>query len=1460
MRVVWPLILLLTKFSLNECVHPGHVDGKILYGLYRNELSGDKSDLVFPEKNRVTTLDQIRNLNECLTPQLQNNVWYAPIIFFRRYKSLSQIYRECSIIRIKSICRQFSRIIKCPLDPETNDVLISSQGKEASTIFARIEKDHSSVYDLRSRDGFEIFSGCVYELGTKSSLRVRCLRSKKVGEFPLKLVMKVDGRTSDFLYHFNHELIVYSRIASNTYGSARVRLHPSIYSVFLNPERKMLANDLLLMEFIEGPSFSSIIYKLTSVNSTLKYFKSEIGGVLENFVNNYTRNSEDNSVPLSLKSKIMLLEDTMNYWLDSLTNKSMVFSLNLFRRLLYLMDLFHRGGRSYYPEQKADFSRGRWIHQRSFKIHCDFHQGNILVKLPDKYKDPTTGLYNLSYFDMINIDLYDDLKIIDLEDAVEIIESDFPVPIDKFMATHPCPVYLSDAEGFSSRFLNNIISIPNTLLKTYQIFQEYLKQNGTLSVIYENKLVSGWLFGNGSGDSGLNIENLLKSENFESFNIKESIGEKIKLFSDNWKEYLRIVGKDDIIKPCFSYYYLKYGPGTSSIKPSSSSHPLPCSWLSNIIYSKKACEYLELSHKPKVYEHGNVGSYQQELNDLYSNSEMVKCKIDQSEALNITRNDVSNEVLEYIPSNIDFNETEWGEWGFLVQKLKEVKEMSRKRNLEKSLNSMGSNIIINLNSKLVSSQNTFLNSNKMSSIVVNKYNKKGPEREADLDFVSVSQDKKRKRKPEIVFGSKGYSKESNSSGMLNWMEISQLNGDYNKTAGEDKQSSSCSVDINNKISMEFEKIVIELMGLAALQRIITFCTRFKSEVDCGDISFNKITRDGPIAYYLVKLKSHSNETEKFSELLNPCIFNSHSTGDGLIENGWICSGKLNGSTETSTLKLIVDGRLFLDTNQTFIDNSKNEFAFNDVLEYFSINDTSKYTKDFNLQAIEIIKKHRKDAILFWESETKLRNLNGIIYNDFNTTTNKKLEKYFDEKALDFIFPKVYIFHSKNSVSMIESRLKFVNEDKNTIDFRSDSPNLIYLPLSKKKSDLSKQITSIIQMGILSENVFFIENPPNVRFTTVMQKVSNFPHETHSLTWISHSTLILALIDSLLKSHSYQMILAFMSLDFLREFRRKGNFDISVNYLNDEISSIDIKNKMNTVPIICNFSLKKMTVSNLDGADFHNKIGKLRNFRIFNTSGAKFVTLFDSITHICPRESVDQIDLQNIFTELVITSLDPILSLKKAVGSLSNVKFNSSIEMRRSNWFVKIVCKQLISKIEDLVKKIQDNSGGLETVDFSSIPVLLKSIIYIIIRKNKILTSNSQIFKCIFFSNIDTEFRERTDEFNLNTCKMRDYIEISDYLHNEFLDMFNEQELLFQNKTSLEISQEFIEYAQKHLEIQSPIDETPPQGGLGFLNERKNQTYNLGCKREERVLYYQNGTVAFDIKLPPIADISKVFQQ
>ncbi|KAH8739219.1 hypothetical protein FG386_000695 [Cryptosporidium ryanae] len=1457
MRIVWSLILLLIGFSGSECASPRSIDSRenarVLYGLYRNELSGSSDNLAVSNKeSRVTTLDQIKNLSECLTPQLQNDVWYAPIVFFKRYKNLSQIYRQCSILRIKLICREFSDILKCPLDPQTGQVLISSQGKEASTIFAIIGNGEDRDSASRSESGatFELFSGCVYELGTKSSLRVRCLRSKRVEKFPLRLVMKVDGRTSDFLYHFNHELIVYSRIASSSYGSSRIRLHPSIYSAFINPERRMLANDLLLMEFIEGPALSSIVYKLTSVQSTLKYFKDEIGGVLESRISNYTESSGNSGGLMSFEAKIGFLEDTVNDWLGSVAEKSIIFSLNLFRRLLHLLDLFHRGGVSYYPEQKADFSRGRWMHQRSFRIHCDFHQGNVLVKLSERYKDPATGVFNLSYLDMIDMSLYNDLKIIDLEDAVEIMESDFPVPIDKFIGTHPCPVYLSDAESFSSRFLNSIISIPNTLLKTYQTFQEYLEQNGTLSVIRESKLVSEWLLGSNAGEDRLNVENL------EPFNIRRGINEKIRLFSDNWKDYLTLAGQDDIIKPCFFYYHLKYGIDSSSMKITSSPHSLPCSWLSNIIYSERACEYLEMSHRPKTYE--NEEDYQRELNDLYLNSEKVKCKIDQSEALNITRDDISNEVLEYV-SFADFNETKWGEWDFLVRKLKQVKEMNRKKNMGKSLNYVGSNILINLNSKLASHQNAFLSSNKISSTILDKYSKKSSEKGTNLDFVSISKDKKNKARPDMVFGSTDYSKESNLSGTLNWMDISQLSGDYNRTAGEYKNPSNSSVYINNKISVEFEKIVIDLMGLAALQRIITFCMRFKSEIDCGDVDFNKITRDGPMAYYLVKLRKSSDNAERFSQLLNPCIFSSNSKGNRQVEIGWVCSGTLSVSTETDTLKLIVDGRLFLDTNQTFIDKTENKFVFSDVLDYFSVNDTSKYTKSFNLQAVEIIKKHRKDAILFWESETKLRNLNGILYNNFDTS-NEELERYLVKKKLELVFPKMYIFHSRRNINMIESKLKFVNEDGSTANFRGDSSNLMYLPLSEKKSDLSKQIKSVIQTGILSENVFFIENPPNVRFTTVLQKVSNFPHEVHSLTWISHSTLVLGLTDSLLRSHSYQMILAFMSLDFLRGFRKNVDFDVSLNLFNDKISSIEIKNKRDTVPIICNFSLKKMTVSSFDGVDFHTKVGKIRGFKIFNTSGAKFVNLSDSITHVCPQESIDQIDLQNIFTELVMTSLDPISSLRKVVNNLSNVKFNSSIEIRRSNWFVKVVCKHIISKIEGIVREIEDDSRGLEATRFPSIPVLLKSLLYVIIRRNKILRSKPLIFKCIFFSNVDEEFREKTDEFDLNVCRMSDYIEISDYLYDEFLDIFNQQEILFQNKTSLEISQEFIEYAEKHLEIQPPVDDTPPHGGLGFLNERKNQTYNLGCRREEKVLYDHNETVAFDIKWPLMADIYKIFQQ
>ncbi|OII74000.1 uncharacterized protein cubi_02802 [Cryptosporidium ubiquitum] len=1399
-----------------------YVEGsKKLFGLHGNQnygFSGEKDQI--KEEDLVVTMDKLRRVNSCFVPEVQENTWYAPMVFYKRYKHLSQIYKKCSILKLKNFCDEFSEIIECPRDLSSGEVVVSSQGKEASTVFAMlkspIEKEKQQV-----KEKFELFMGCVYELGKRSSLRVRCLHSNKAKKFPLKIVTKVDGRTNDFLYHFNHELIIYSRMASSTYGASKIRLHPSIYSVFVQPNRRLISRNVLLMEFIEGPAISSIISELIDYPNLLKYLKNRVNAILEESIRIYDSKfpSLRTDEKINVESKAKLLENSINIWINNYTERTIVFSVNLYRRLLYLLDLFHRGGTSFYPEELEDYSRGKWKSSRSFRIHCDFHQGNILVKISEKFKSENSDVYNLTYKDILDIDLYNDLKIIDLEDAVELKESDFPVPIDKLIGTHPCPVYLTDAEGFSARLLSNIILISNTLHQSLSTLQDFFLGGGTKSLIFDNKVVSDWI-------TGSNPERISELGNY-SFKLKDSILKRLKIHSDNWDRYVDLITNDEILKPCISYYHIKYG---KKLPPKSH---LPCSWLSNILFSQKACHYLQISHAeldPFQLESEDK-DLKVELGELFRLSNMTLCHIEETEALSISVNNVSSSIEEFLPNVSEINKTEWGEWSALFKN----QTFGEGSNTKKSLGTSSNGVIItNSNSKKVSEHNSFPCSNHLSVVNSKSNMSRNGNKNKNL---------KAEEKGKLVFGSIDDPKYKSPSNVLDWMEVNQVvNGDEkSKNLSRKQDSGTESLVQNDTISQEFDKILIDLMGLAALQRIISFCSKFSSEIDCDNVSSSKITRDGPISSYIVRTLENHNSTEvrnssyNFSQFLDPCVLysNESSTNSDTQESmGWLCSKQVKDESlnEERVFKIIVDGRLFLNINMTFVNLSNDTFAFQDILGYFGVNETSKYTSKFNQEAVSMIERHRRDALEFWKLESKIRNMDNIIIDQ---------DQGLNSSNIVPVLPKMFIFHSKLNTKKIQTKIVFPSEQKPKIIGKY----LHFLPLSEKRSDLSKQISSIIQTGLLSENVFFMVNPSNNRLSNMVSKVNNFQNEVFSMIWISYSTLVLSIIESILRSHSYQILISYRALKFLERFRSKRDYDISIVKSKNNVTSAEIEIKNNTTPVICNFSLKKIIIQPSENSEILSLLGELHNLTLYNTSGAKFIGIGESISKICSIDQLkDKSDVQTLIKDLILPSLDPISTLKNAVETLSKVKYNSSIEVRRSNWFVKHVCS-FISR--ELIKIKQSNNSN------EALPTLIRSLNLIIQLRDRIY-SNSSFSKCI-------KTEPQSSKFEFYNCTAGEYISISEIISSELLQFFDKQNHLFKNLTSISLAQELISYVNDHLQIPHPSEE-PPLGGLGHLFKKDFNESIIGSEdlsRNSTILYERNKTIAFDVKWPIIANISEI---
>ncbi|EAK90187.1 hypothetical protein [Cryptosporidium parvum Iowa II] len=1471
MRIRKKILHLVYSFCLVLCpiTRSIYAEGSIrLFGLHgsENEVLLEEKNNSFQDDGLVVTMDKLRRINLCFIPEGQENTWYAPMVFYKRYKHLSQVYKKCSILRLKDFCNEFSGIIDCPKVSSTGELLVSSQGKEASTIFAMIKSPVEEVdeeegegrdegkesdegkkskeeegkegkeegkdegkekEEKEKKERFELFTGCVYELGKKSSLRVRCLHSNKAKKFPLKIVAKVDGRTNDFLYHFNHELIIYSRMASSTYGASKSKLHPSIYSVFLQPNRKMISRNVLLMEFIDGPAISSIISELIDYPNLLNYLKNRVNAILEESIRIYDSKfpSLRSDEKINVESKARLLENSINIWINNYTDKTIIFSVNLYRRLLYLLDLFHRGGTSFYPEELEDFSRGKWKRFRSFRIHCDFHQGNILVNISKQFKTEN-NVYNLTYKDILDIDFYKDLKIIDLEDAVELKESDFPVPIDKLVGTHPCPVYLTDAEGFSARLLSNIILISNTLSQTLNTLQDFFLKE-TKNLIFGNNIVSDWI-------TSSNPDRISEFSDY-SFKLKDSILKKLKIHSDNWDRYVDLITNDEVLKPCTSYYHLKYG---RKLPPKSQ---LPCSWLSNILFSKKVCHYLHLSHAdsdPSLLK-SEDSVIEAELRELFRVSNLTKCHIEENEALNISINNVSSTIQEFLPVVTKINETYWGEWSALFNNQTFDRKFTNiNKNFDNTNNEIG--ITVNSNSKKISDHNSLPCSNHLS--VINS--KSNMSRNGNKDKI-LKYDKNK-----LIFGSIDVPKEKNPSNVLDWVEVNQLvvteNEENNKNLIGKNHSKSEMILQNDTFSKEFDKILIDLMGLAALQRIISFCLKFSSEIDCDNVSSSKIIRDGPISSYIVRTIQNNNSTQlknsssDFIQFLDPCVLYSNETNLSNLETqnsmGWLCSKQTQDEslTNETVFKIIVDGRLFLNMNMTFVNQSNNTFAFNDVLWYFGINDTSKYTYKFNNEAVSMIEKHKKDALEFWKLESKIRNMDNIILNP-----EIDLKDDISLKTVP-VLPKMFIFHSKLNTRKVHARVISTLEKEEL--FVTDK-NLYFLPLSEKRSDLSKQISSIVQTGLLSENVFFMINPSNHRVSNLVSKVTNFQNEVFSMVWISYPTLVLSIIESILRSHSYQILISYRALEFLQRFRFKRDYDISIIRTPKNTYSANIQMKNDSKPVICNFSLEKIIIQPYGNNEILKILGELNKFTLYNTSGAKFMKISQVLSDFCSSEKLkNKSDIQSLIKDLVIPSLDPLFTLNNAVDTLSKIKYNSSIEVRRSNWFVKHVCSFISQKLNEINKSNISNEA---------LPTLIQSLNFIIQLKNKIFL-NSEFSKCI---NIDSNNNSNI-EFN-NNCTVGEYISISEMISSELLDLFIKERNIFKNLTSVNLAQELISYTNDHLQIPPPSQD-PPFGGLGHLYKKDyNESYtgSENPNTNSTILYNRNKTIAFDVKWPIIANIS-----
>ncbi|XP_668101.1 hypothetical protein [Cryptosporidium hominis TU502] len=284
-------------------------------------------------------------------------------------------------------------------------------------------------------------------------------------------------------------------------------------------------------------------------------------------------------------------------------------------------------------------------------------------------------------------------------------------------------------------------------------------------------------------------------------------------------------------------------------------------------------------------------------------------------------------------------------------------------------------------------------------------------------------------------------------------------------------------------------------------------------------------------------------------------------------------------------------------------------------------------------------------------------------------------------------------------------------------------------------------------------------------------------------------------------------------------------------------------KNDSKPVICNFSLEKIIIQPYGNNEILKILGELNKFTLYNTSGAKFMKITQVLSDFCSSEKLkNKSDIQSLIKDLVIPSLDPLSTLNNAVDTLSKIKYNSSIEVRRSNWFLKHVCSFISQKLNEINKSNISNEA---------LPTLIQSLNFIIQLKNKIFL-NSEFSKCI---NIDSNNNSNI-EFN-NNCTVGEYISISEMISSELLDLFIKERNIFKNLTSVNLAQELISYTNDHLQIPPPSQD-PPFGGLGHLYKKDyNESYtgSENPNTNSTILYNRNKTIAFDVKWPIIANIS-----
>ncbi|EEA06944.1 uncharacterized protein CMU_033290 [Cryptosporidium muris RN66] len=1323
-----------------------YVPNNSVYGLQRYIPSDQDLNM---NKLRISryliSMDELRRINSCFIPPIQHYTWYASIVYFKRYKLIYRIYKQCSIARIKVICREFQNFLKCPIDPTNKEVQIIPHGKEASTVFAVVDGSNS---DGNKKLNFELFKGCVYEIGNRSALRVRCLRSNKIKTFPTKVVIKVDGRTSDFLYHFNHELIVYSRLSSSTYGSEQLRLHPSIYSLFLTPKRIPIAKDILMMEHITGPSLLSILSKLNSYPDVLQYLKVQIEHLVNQNIKKYqvsilsndsgtefAGNFDQSSIKLNISQA---LQDDINKFISEYVENTLLFTIKIYRKLLYLSDMFHRGGTSFYPINVKGKERGSWKRQRSIRLHCDFHAGNILVKLSSEFFSETDNQHNLTQSDMLNIKLYDNLKIIDLEDAVEIKESDLPISLDKFIGIRPCPIYITDADTFLGRLLSNMVSIINVLNRSIKSLNKLLQIKDMTKYDFGDNYVYSLVKGE--------LGNLEK----KTFSIHDSIFKLIDASLASWLRFVHMVTDDEITRPCTIYYHSKYGSNQIT-------SPLPCSWLSNILMPKIACKYLDKSFflekeisqlNSNAFPNSGLSEDQVEyLKRIYKLSLETKCHIDDKEAMNITIENISEPKQQFVDSIKTLNSTNWGEWSKLIE------VAQKEENILKKEDKLEGN----------SKQSIFTSSIFDSNPIFSKVE----------------------------------------------MQLSNYNSFENLYLTK----------LNVNIPVEFDAALIELMGLAAMQRIIRLCFHLKDFLECRRVSPSSITRDGPIASFIVKLtqfKLGKLDKKKDMNLIGSCFINNISMpliGSNITLSGWICP-QLPTINSSRYLRLVVDGRLFLDVNSTIYNEGKaSKFVFNDILGYMHLKDNITMTAEHNEAVIQLLQQHRQNALKFWKAESLLRNFPNESQQENDTK----------------ILSKLLIFIPSTNPSDFNIVLNSLNKSSNKSEVYT------HFPLPKVQYHFSSKISSIVQLGSITDYAFFCENISRNSVASLLRSISNFSGNLDALIWISYSTLILAIVEKLIKCHSLQMLIAHNVLQFIEKFREYRYPDIILRHSEDKFArkslgvSIDVSYSERR-PVICNLSLQKLMLKANIGFEWLNNLALLQSLSLKDLEGIYFVDKNDMKNRPCIYKIGD---IEVILRDLLFPSLDPVATLVKAIGETSILNSHLPVELRRSRWLIHNVMLQLVNFI---------NRKREEKVMEHKIPILISSLMDILSLKDKLLSNNTFI-RC---------YQSSIDESEKEICLYKDYETITSEAILNLKEMFKEQYLKYKQFSALDITQEFLRYFEEEFQNIAPPLTSPPDGGLGWeSNVIDDKLYQVGLGRDSNL---NVETIALTSRWPIIADI------